>query len=311
MSIRNVLLALLLGLQIVLIGYFYKPGEKSTLETVRFFDLSPSAVSSLRLADGQGESVTLSKENGTWLIAPPENYPANSDRIGSVLEKLTSLASSQLVSSSKGSFSRLKVAEQNYNRRIDLKGADDATHTLFLGTDQGSSGTHVRRADMDMVYFVPGLSSWEFGTDPRSWWRSLLVDIPADDLTGLQLVGAHTLNLLKNETGVWTDTDGTPLDQEKVTDLIDTARSITLSEYLPKDSDNKIEENALTLTLTGKNGETTNIVFGPKRESNDHLARRDKENHLTVINNANIEALFSTTLDELQAGDTQEKERTK
>jgi hypothetical protein len=297
MTIRNFLLATLLVTQLVLVAIINMPKVTGSSGTINLLTCDPQNVQAITITDDKGVTLTLERGEAGWQINPPDNFPANEERVESMITKLCGLQSKQLVSQTKGSHSRLKVSAENFNRRVVIKDKDNTSHTLYIGTDQGNSGVHVLTLGSDNVYFAKGLSSWEYGTGPRSWWQSLLVNLDENTIKSLELDRqGDKLLFQRSAEGNWSDGDGNTLDQDKAKDLIDTARTITLTDYVSSESEEKLEQVALTLRFTDQDDKTVTIEIGPEREENkDHLARRSDNEQLVVITSANIEPLFSTT----------------
>src|SRR5690606_15912738 len=101
-------------------------------------------VDGLELAGPDGESLQLSKAQQGWQLPALDGFPADSQRVERMLERLQDLQSGLPVASSGEAQMRFKVADENFERKVQLKSGDKTVATLFLGSSPGMRRIHAR-----------------------------------------------------------------------------------------------------------------------------------------------------------------------
>ncbi|NOX50525.1 MAG: DUF4340 domain-containing protein [Gammaproteobacteria bacterium] len=181
----NTRLGLLFGLvivQIVLIaGFWFGGGSQDNSESV-LLDIDPQAITKIEISDSE-TSTLLRRDEQDWVVqyagAEEEEdttSPADTDKIATIIDKLAGLSSPWPVATSSASSTRFEVAEENFQRHVELYIAGDLAGDLYLGTSPGFQKVHVRRALENNVYSV-ALSNYELATDPDSWLDKRLLAV--------------------------------------------------------------------------------------------------------------------------------------
>ncbi len=306
MNRRNAVLSVLLAAQLMLVLLIYWPQQQGNASAITLFNIDPAQVDSIVISDGYGSSITIKKQGDAYVIDPPESYPADAKRVESALKKLGHLVSHRLVSTSKGSQGRLRVSDERFNRRIKLVDSAGKAHVIYLGTTQGK-GVYARAGGSDKVVFVNAVSSWEFATSPRSWWKTTLVDITPGAVNSLELKNSHgTLVIKRNADDKWTDGAGKLLDQDKVKQLLLAVQNIKLSEYLKKDTDKKLGKVDASLKISTGRGRYISIEIGPEKNS-ERIVRTSVDPHLIKVRSFELKQVLNATLSGLMPKKALEK----
>ena len=182
-------LTALLFLQTGILLWVYWPRADAASEPVPIFgDMSVDQVTGFSIADEAGEQIQLAKNEDKWwvLLSPggeeeptgPSQcseeqssscYPAVNHRVETFLNALADLNTSRLVARSESSRPRLRVAEESFVRRVEVRLADGGRSTLYLGTSPHYGATHVRAAHQTAVYLVDSLSGADTDTAIYNW----------------------------------------------------------------------------------------------------------------------------------------------
>ena len=178
----------------------------------------PDAVVKLELST-LDESVQLNRGGDGWQVGD-EALPADSAKIGEMLDKLANVAATWPVATSSDSAVRFEVTEANFQRRLVLESADGVVADLMLGTSPGYRRVHARADGADEVYSVD-LSNYEVPVDADQWLDKTLLGATGP-ITGLQLEASWQL-ANTDEGWLVDDTAGDPeaADQEAASQLID------------------------------------------------------------------------------------------
>ncbi len=307
MNRTNIVLSAILVVQLVLVGLALRPAETTAPKTKTFFEgIGKDAVTALVIHD-QDKELRLEKKDDAWLVQADHEYPADATKITALLDKLTGLSSNRLVARTRASHVRLKVADDLYNRRLDLV-AGDTTISLYLGSSPTYKTLHVRLADEDEVYLVTDLSIWELQTTKESWWKTRYLDLAATDLTRVELenkAGSFTIEKKKDAEAPWRLAgEDAALDPKAVDDFLAAASRITLLTYLGTEEkpDYGLDKPAATTRLTTKDGKTITVRIGPKnKDENNHVVKRDDSPFYVSVAAYAVEKLLDKTADSLLA----------
>ncbi len=178
----------------------------------------PDAVVKLELST-LDENVQLNRGGDGWQVGD-EGLPADSAKIGEMLDKLANVAATWPVATSSDSAVRFEVTEANFQRRLVLESVDGVVADLMLGTSPGYRRVHARADGADEVYSVD-LSNYEVPVDTDQWLDKTLLGATGP-ITGLQLEASWQL-ANTDEGWLVDDTAGDPeaADQEAASQLID------------------------------------------------------------------------------------------
>ncbi len=315
MTRSNIALSILLAIQIALVALALRPGATAPPAQKHFFaNTGKQAVSAIEIGDGNA-TLRLEKQETGWFVKADPDYPADSDKIDRLLGKLTGLASSRLVARTPASHVRLKVADEVFNRKVELT-ANGRTTTLFLGSSPSYKTLHVRLAGEDEVYLVKDLSVWEVQANKESWWATRYLDMDPAELVRLELrnpAGDLVLERKPDAESPWR-LAGEPdkeLDPRAVDDLLAAAGRITLLSYLGTEEKEAygLADPAVTLALATREGKTVTVRIGRKRgDENDHVAKRDDSPFYVSVAAYAVEKLLGKKAASLLAAAAKEKE---
>ena len=183
---KNLQMALsgVLALQLVLAaGLFWESSsrQQAQAQATQLVQTETDALQRLEIA-GDDERVALVLRDGQWQLPELHDLPVNSDKLDSLLEKLTALKGNWPVATSNSARERFEVAEEKFRKHIKLFTAegDEPALELFVGTSPGFRKVHVRRAGDDAIYAVE-LNSFDLPTTADSWLDKNLLAAGAID----------------------------------------------------------------------------------------------------------------------------------
>lgn len=311
---KNTILFVLLALQVALIAFLYRPGQHAAPAAANLFkSLSPDQLTSLMITNEQGKSISLLKKEG-WQVSPGE-FPADPTKIEGLIKKLADLKSSRLVSQSTSSHARLKVADGDFNRKVEL-GQGEAKTTFFLGTSPSAKSIHLRLSGAKEVYQINDLAAWEVQADKESWWQTKYVSHKSDDLTGLTLSnGAGSIELVHDaakKSWQLKSAPETTLDPQRLETLLTSLLEITIDSYQAKEFTPKGQAIA-TVTYQTKDGESTLQVWAKdpvppspgadkgKAAEGSQVIKSSTSAFYAKVKDYVVKGILETTLDTLTA----------
>ena len=178
------LLSLLLVAQLAVAAYLYWPKTVERSAPNALATLALDTVTRLTVSDGES-AVTLTRAGDGWALE--DGLPADPIKVGGVLQALTEQQPGYPIANSASAAQRFEVAEDDFQRRIELASADGA-QTVYLGTSPAFRKIHARRGGDDSVYLLE-LNSYDAPTASASWLdRSLMEDL-LQALSRLQVTG--------------------------------------------------------------------------------------------------------------------------
>ncbi len=310
-SKKNTVLLVLLVVQAALIAFLYRPGRDAAPVAANLFKgLTPAQLTAMTVTDDQGKSISLVKKEG-WRITPGE-FPADQGKIEGLLKKMAAMKSSRLVSQTQGSHVRLKVADTDFNRKVELSLGDKKT-VFFLGTAPSSKSIHLRLAEAKEVYQVNDLSAWEIQADNESWWQTKYLSQPVADLTGLTVANAAgPIELARDGKKGWQlkANPETALDAKEVETLVNSVSEISIASYLAKEFTPKGTPLA-TITYQTKDGATTLQVWPQEKpEDGDQVIKASNSPFYAKIKNYLLKQALEVRLDQLKAKTGTESSKT-
>ena len=122
--------------------------------------LDSDSVETLRIIGPGEKTVLLEKDekSGEWSLTDFDGFPANSRAVVQLIDRLTSTELGMQVSKQSDSFDRMKVADNNFERKIEI-GKSSEMKTIFFGSAPALRQAHARLSGEKIVYavkFAPG-----------------------------------------------------------------------------------------------------------------------------------------------------------
>lgn len=182
--------------------------------------VASSAVDRLVISDGEAQA-TVVRQDGAWML-PAVQLPANASKVNDILQRLEETATEWPVTTTSSSHTRFEVAEEAFQRRVQLFQGEGQAAEFYLGTSPGFRKVHLRRAGEDAVYAVT-LNAFDLPASEDAWLDQSLLAVAEPT----RIVGPD-YTLAESGDGVWTlagsgETAGAatdPLDDERARQLV-------------------------------------------------------------------------------------------
>ena len=293
MTKQNKVLAGLLALQaVILVVVFWPSGSGSGVEKL-FPGLEEVRVTLVTITDSEGRSIRLKRSPFGCVLADADDYPCLKDKLPDFLNRIVPITTASQVAETKGSHKRLKVAEDDFERIIELELAGGDRYKLYLGTSPRASSGHVRAAGQDKVYLATALSASGAPVQPAAWVDPVYFSVPKDQVASLTQENSEgKVELKKEEGGDWAllgeNADRT-LDQEKAKSLVAKFGSLRLLRPLGKEELESygLKEPAAVVTI--KIGDDENnavekvLTIGAKDERDEGYVVKSSDSEYYVV----------------------------
>jgi len=282
MSRTNRILAVVLVVQIVLIAVAFWPRPASVAGGESLLaGLEAEQIAQLTISDETGDQVKLAKEMGNWVLPEADDYPCTENTVPEFLDKIVALKANRLVTQTPASHKRLKVADDAFERKVELELADGTTHRLYLGSSPSYGAIHVRADGQNEVYLA-SMSASDAGIFASNWIDTLYFSVVQDQIVALTLKnGNGRFEFEKDDAGTWAMKDlaaDETLNQNNVTGLVNRIASLRMLRPLGKIEKDEygLQEPSAVVTVQTHDeagtGETHTLRVGAKSDEDNSYA---------------------------------------
>ena len=251
-STTNIVLMLLFIAQLGLLSFWQLRGSVAPPSAEALVDIALDEVQSLEVVDAAGSSLNIERLDGAWVLANSDGFPVQASAIDPLLAKLLAIRNDSLVAQKASSHARLKVAENDFEKYIELQGAGKNI-ALYFGTSPRASSIHVRRGDQNAVYIGRDIQSFDLRTTLSAYIDSNYINIAPNNLLALDIERdgqSYSFSPL-NDNGNW---------------RLDADEAIAVAGLAPEDFDpDKIDEfvrSAQRISLTTPMGTSEEASYG-------------------------------------------------
>ena len=217
------------------------------------------------ITGADGNTIELAKRDGSWVLPEADDYPVSENRVPPILGKLAELKAERLVTQTASSHKRLRVAEDAFERLVEIELDDGTRRRLYVGTSPSFSVTHVRADGQDEVYLASDLPAQDLGAQATAWTEQTYFSVPRDQVVALALENENGLLELEKDGETWMMKDlagDETLDQAAVQTLLSRASSVSMLRPLGKEELETYgleSPNAVVIFRTQMDGEEERI----------------------------------------------------
>jgi len=281
----NQVLGVALAVQVVIASGLYFGSQPPAADQVQMtlLNTEKGQIDRIRIDDGDGKQITLSKVDGKWKLPEYHQLPANQNKVADILNTLETTKTDWPVATTESSRERFEVTDGNFQKRVVLSQGDKEVQTLYLGTSPGFRQLHVRRSGENEVYAVK-LNSYDFPSQNTTWLDKTLLQTKGDIAS---LKGAdYTLTKQGDEWQV-SDGDGDPVEAE-IQKITSTLARLNIQGAV----DRSVDQIDYELTVKAA-GDTLNYRFF--KDGSDHFVSRDDYSQAFKINKSDYEKITAQT----------------
>jgi hypothetical protein len=290
MNRRNQVLTALLVVQVAVLAVVFWPrnGTAGQAGALLFPGLQADQVVGLTLSSPGAEPVQLSKSEGGWVLPQAGDYPALADKVSELVAKIVALQAGQPVTTSGSAHARLKVAADDYERKIELALAGGAKKSLLIGTGPSYGSAHVRAGDQDQVYLASGLPVQDVATRSADWVEQAYLTIDQEQVVSFTLKNAQGTYQFEKQAAGWTMKGlkaGEALDTTVITGLLGRLGSLSLTRPLGKEDKPEYgtAKPGAVITIKTQAGSTYELTVGAKEAAGTGYAVKSSESEFYVL----------------------------
>lgn len=238
--------------------------EVATADTAFFEFNDVDDITAIQIADNEGDTLTLVKDDSGWGMQEASGAPADENQLISLLDKLASARAGLAVATSAGSAKRFKTEADDFERHVLLREGEKTIADFYLGTSAGFRHSHVRKAGDDSVFSLP-VSNFEFSAKASGWLDKTLARVDREKLKRI----AYDDILLVRENDDWVLS--TPLtgegDPEQIEALLDALTGLTVRDVYAAGEVSSLFTNGADIRYK--------LTFSDDSEKNMELAEYD------------------------------------
>ncbi|HTL66644.1 MAG TPA: DUF4340 domain-containing protein [Lacunisphaera sp.] len=231
-------------------------------------DLATKAAK-VRIAD-QGKQVTLEHQaDGSWHVADYYDFPADFAKLSRLIDDLTSAKIQRLVTSRPDRLERLEFKDSSITL---LDAAGKELWQVTLGKNAEGGGRFLRYGSEPKAYLA-NLTSY-LDTDPKGWADTVLLNLKADELAGIELSfadGKTVAATRAKKDDPWTSAAapaGKQLKAATIASLISNLTPLRFTDTKALDDPEAVAAKAhsRTVKLTTFDHKTYTVALGRKPE---------------------------------------------
>ena len=236
---RNIqILSILLVLQIGLTAIVFRPRSADTSEVgeALLADLAGETIQQITIEDGDGDLITLTRSEDGWVLPDVDDFPAVSEKIDTLIAGLIEVTSDRLITQTESSHRQLKVAADEFERRIELSSGNTSLRVIYIGSSPSFGSAHIRLEGEVETYLTGSIASHQANADAASWVDTAYHSVTTEEIQAIHLENANgAWDFEKDDEGSWSLVD-LAADMEFLSSAVSTienrASSINLSEPL-------------------------------------------------------------------------------
>jgi hypothetical protein len=146
----------------------------------------PKAVDAIAIDESGADPVTLKKAADGWQVPSLAGFPADSQRVGHLLDKLAGLKKGWPVATSSDAAQRFKLTDKSHERRIVLSGGGKQIATLLVGASPAMRQVYVRNGDDGTIYSA-AMAAYDASARGEEWMDRGFLGIPQDKIASISI----------------------------------------------------------------------------------------------------------------------------
>ena len=252
-----------------------------------------------------GETTTLSKQDGDWVVASMENYPADSEGIAEMLAKVGDFKNTQRVSNNPEKRAEFEVDSTGVEAKL-MDANDKLLAHLFVGKiTPGFLSSYVRVADSNDVYVAQGNLQSVFNKGTRTWKDRTIFDFNKGIVTQLNISSPEEMvELHLDENGTWQMLKpvAAAVKRTEIDNLLTTFSGLDTDDFAAATdalAEYGLDVPASTISAVLNDGTTATLHIGKEAEGKLYVKRADKDTVFRLFK-SNVDRLI-TKSDALKA----------
>ena len=262
-----------------------------------FSSLQTDNVSKLTLAQGE-QSLILEKTSEGWKTG---EYPADQDKIDSLLMDFSEAKVTQMVSKNPENHSKFEV-DDTKGINITIKEGEDEK-TFILGKTASSSTVYARVPDKDEVYTLSSLSRYDITMVVDDYRSKEILRFTREDAVYVEYVYGTKSFALNKIDEAWTITESgqeSEADADKVTELLGSLRLLDATGFAETEENEDLknfDSPDVTITINDAGGNNLGTVKLNEKDDESYVAQAEGKQSIFALSKAAAENILKQTED--------------
>ena len=281
---------------------FRKSDHQKKIETATklFPNFKKDEVSKIEII-AKGETTILTKQDEQWVVTTMEDYPADSESVKALLEKVEEFDNVNNVSNNPKNQADFQVDSSGVETK--LMGANDKVLAhLFVGKNTpGHLSSYVRVADSNDVYIAQGYLQGTFDKSTRTWKDRHIFNFKKGLVTQINITSAdEKVELRLDAENKWQmhQPIAAAVNQTKVDTLLTNFSKLPTDDFVePKElSEYGLTSPISTITAVLNDGTTPTLHVG-KEEGGKHYVKSVDNKQIFMLYKSNVDDLIKKSDD--------------
>ncbi len=228
----------LLFLQIALALLFLIPWGQRPVEPERLLPMMQGMeVAELYIEDMAGNYMKLTRRGEEdWILPEIDAYPVTAVLADQLVEDMVELDNLRPVTQTQASHARLRVAADDFERKVTTTMVDGRVAVIYVGTAPLPRSTHIRVEGDDRVFISDDLRHREVSLQPTYWVNTVYFSEDYSDIKKFTLVNPQgSFEFVQDDNEEWQMQDlepGETFNPNNLISLITTVSTISLTAPL-------------------------------------------------------------------------------
>jgi len=279
----------------------FRQTDRSTYQLPTLSKIPKKEITKIEIT-GPEKQIILNRKGDDWLIAP-ENYPADLEKIDRILDIVSELEFTAMVSESKNDL-RYDLSPE---KRIQVKAwvGKDVKRDLDVGkTADTFRHTFVKISGDDRVFHAENNFRDRFETTAEALRDKTVLAFKADEIGSFKITKDGKITEFKkkekvreekeqtknespnpeNNISQWITTDGQIADSNKIKSFLSTLSSLKCDSYLNDRTKGNLKDPVISITLSGtKEHQLSVYAHGKKGEDEPLWPALSSENNYPFL----------------------------
>ncbi len=294
--------ALLLLIVLIFENPFGKDEDEKRTEAAKplFPDFSIELVSKIEII-AKGQTTILAKQNDQWVVATMENYPADSEGVKDLLEKVTEFDDSRHVSDNPKNQAEYQVDSSGVEAKL-LDAEDKTLAHLFVGKNTpGIFNSYVRVADSNDVYVGKGYLQSTFDKGERTWKDRTIFKFEKSHVTSINIVSPEeTIELRLDSENKWhlVQPITAAANQTEVENLLSFYSDLKTDDFaeVKELTEYGLDTPTSSITASLNDGTTAKLLIGKEENEGGKLyVKRDDRDTIFMLSKSNVDRMIKAS----------------
>ena len=299
LKILGGIFVLLLLIVLIFENPFGKSKDEKRAEEAKplFPDFSIEQVSKIEVI-AKGQTTVLAKQNDQWVVATMEDYPADSDGVKDLLEKVAEFDNSRHVSDNPKNRAEYQVDSSGVEAKL-FDAEDKTLAHLFVGKNTpGIFNSYVRVADSNDVYVGKGYLQSTFDKGDRTWKDRTIFKFEKGHVTSINISSPEeTIELRLDSENKWQLLQPTTAaaNQTEVGNLLSYFSALTTDDFAEAKELTAygLDTPGSSITASLNDGASAKLLIGKAEDEGGNIyVKRDDKETVFMLSKSSVDRLI-------------------